>query len=103
MPPETPTDFTSLAVAMGEVRATLTAGFTSVNERLDKLTTASEAHGDTLQRHEIDIQLLKSREQPKKGWTEVVGGLANILGIVTGAGTLIVGFAVIAPLLAKLG
>lgn len=103
MPPETPTDLTSIAVSLGRVEATMTTGFSSINERIDKLTTTSEATTTTLQRHEVDIQLLKSKEQPRRSWVEIAGGIASLLGIASGIGTLIVGLTILAPLLSKLG
>ena len=109
MPPENPADLTSLAVAIGTMSGAMTEGFKSVNDRLDKLTTASEAHGDTLQRHEVEIQLLKSKEPPaptapvKKTWIEVFGGIASALTVFTTIVGIIVIIAIGAPLLAKLG
>lgn len=75
-------NITTLAVTLGRVEAVVNG----VNEKVDKLGEASKEHGDTLSRHEVDIQLLKSQQRPRQPWYNVVAG---ITGIVAGLGAVI--------------
>lgn len=72
-----------------------------MNDRLDKLTSSSEAHSDTLSRHEVEIQLLKSRESPKKTWVEYINGVVGVLTAITLVAAIVYGFAAIMPALSK--
>lgn len=66
--------YTELAVAIGRIEE----GVKSVKEVVDGVANTQKTHGDTLTRHEVDIEILKSRQQPRIHWITVIVGIVAI-------------------------
>lgn len=72
------TTYTELAVAIGRVEE----GVKNVKESVDRIAEQSQAHADTLTRHEADIEVLKSRQAPRVHWSTIVIGVVALAGFV---------------------
>jgi len=71
--PETPLE---VAVALGRIEE----GIKNMTEKIDKLVSKTESHESTLSRHEVDIELLKSRQAPRVHWLTILVGIVAVAG-----------------------
>lgn len=63
-----------LAVAIGRVEE----GIKGMKDSLAPVVERQQAHGDTLTRHEVDIQVLKSKQQPRIHWLTALVGIVAV-------------------------
>lgn len=77
MPPEEDHPiYTGLAVAIGRIEE----GIKGLNEKVDSVIKQNADHANTLSRHEVDIQILKSRQQPRIHWLTILVGVVAVAG-----------------------
>jgi hypothetical protein len=74
MSDETATTYTELAVALGRVEE----GIISMKASLDRIEKRSEDHATAIARHETDIQVLMSRQQPRIHWLTILVGIVAV-------------------------
>ena len=67
-----------LAVAIGRIEEMLK----SMNEKLDKLDSASADHADVLRKHTVEIELLKQRQGPSVHWSTWVFVLTALTSLI---------------------
>jgi hypothetical protein len=72
---EPPQPNLELALAIGRVEE----GVKGLRDKLDTIGTDQKKHSDTLTRHEVDIQVLKSRQQPRLHWVTILGVIVAIV------------------------
>lgn len=65
-----------IAVTLGRIEL----GVMTLNEKVDKLTAKTESHDSTLTRHEVDLQVLKSKQGPKIHWLTILVGIVAVAG-----------------------
>ena len=80
MPDEMPTNYTELAVAIGRVEE----GVKGLKDSIDGLVKTTKGHADTLTRHEVEIEILKSRQAPRVHWLTIIVGIVAVAGFVIG-------------------
>lgn len=76
MTDDQPQTYTELAVAIGRIEE----GVKSVKEVVDGVANTQKTHGTTLTRHEVDIEILKSRQQPRVHWLTILVGIVAVAG-----------------------
>lgn len=70
------TTFTELAVALGRVEE----GVKALRESVDRIADQGQKNAATITRHEVEIEILKSRQQPRVHWLTIVVGVIAVAG-----------------------